>query len=146
MIWNSIHLASSLARQRLGSVASSFSLSHQLLHLQQGATTSMTTRIMMIPELTTTAVFEDGTMIQKQHHHQQQQQQYDDNDDETTSNNWIWFAVPKRKHTRSRKRMKTTSQKRIPLKKNIVFDPRTGEVTLKHKLPFNWKDYLPKVE
>lgn len=59
-------------------------------------------------------------------------------------NPWIWFAVPKRKHTRSRKRMKTTVQKRLPLKKNIVFDPRTGEVTLKHKLPFNWKDYLPK--
>jgi ribosomal protein L32 len=59
---------------------------------------------------------------------------------------WIWFAVPKRKHTKSRKRMKTTAQKKIPLKKNIVFDPRTGEVTLKHKLPANWKDYLPKVE
>jgi ribosomal protein L32 len=59
---------------------------------------------------------------------------------------WIWFAVPKRKHSKSRKRMKTTAQKRIPLKKNIVFDPRTGEVTLKHKLPGNWKDYLPKIE
>jgi ribosomal protein L32 len=59
---------------------------------------------------------------------------------------WIWFAVPKRKHSKSRKRMKTTVQKRIPLKQNIIFDPRTGEVTLKHKLPFNWKDYLPKVE
>jgi ribosomal protein L32 len=58
---------------------------------------------------------------------------------------WIWFAVPKRKHSKSRKRMKTTAQKRIPLKKNIIFDPRTGEVTLRHKLPFNWKDYLPKV-
>ena len=58
----------------------------------------------------------------------------------------IWFAVPKSKISRSRKRMKTTKQKRIPLKKNIVFDPRTGEVTLKHKLPFNWKDYLPKVD
>ena len=58
----------------------------------------------------------------------------------------VWFAVPKSKVSRSRKRMKTTKQKRIPLKKNIIFDPRTGEVTLKHKLPFNWKDYLPKVE
>mmetsp|Transcript_18323 Transcript_18323/g.42209 ORF Transcript_18323/g.42209 Transcript_18323/m.42209 type:complete len:131 (-) Transcript_18323:440-832(-) len=58
----------------------------------------------------------------------------------------IWFAVPKSKISRSRKRMKTTRQKRLPLKKNIVFDPRTGEVTLKHKMPFNWKDYLPKVE
>jgi ribosomal protein L32 len=58
----------------------------------------------------------------------------------------IWFAVPKSKISRSRKRMKTTRQKRIPLKKNIVFDPRTGEVTLKHKMPFNWRDYLPKVD
>lgn len=58
----------------------------------------------------------------------------------------IWFAVPKSKISRSRKRMKTTRQKRIPMKKNIVFDPRTGEVTLKHKMPFNWKDYLPNVE
>ena len=73
--------------------------------------------------------------------HQQQQA-----DDRNILNNPFWFAVPKSKHTRSRKRMKTTRQKRIPLKKNIVFDPRTGEVTLKHKLPFNWKDYLPKVE
>jgi ribosomal protein L32 len=58
----------------------------------------------------------------------------------------IWFAVPKSKISRSRKRMKTTKQKRIPIKKNIVFDPRTGEVTLKHKMPFNWKDYLPKLD
>lgn len=72
------------------------------------------------------------------HHQQQQQQQQDDFN--------IWFAVPKKKVTRSKKRMKTTAQKRIPLKKNIVFDPRTGEVTLKHKLPFNWKEYLPKIE
>mmetsp|Transcript_131716 Transcript_131716/g.380947 ORF Transcript_131716/g.380947 Transcript_131716/m.380947 type:complete len:113 (+) Transcript_131716:190-528(+) len=59
-------------------------------------------------------------------------------------NSWIWFAVPKRKHTPSRKRMKTTVHKKLPLKKNIAFDPRTGEVSLKHKMPFNWKDYLPK--
>jgi ribosomal protein L32 len=58
----------------------------------------------------------------------------------------IWFAVPKSKISRSRKRMKTTRQKRIPMKKNIVFDPRTGEVTLLHKMPSNWKDYLPKME
>jgi ribosomal protein L32 len=68
-----------------------------------------------------------------------QQQQQQEEDDQS----WIWFAVPKRKHTRSRKRMKTTAHKRLKLKKNIVFDPRTGEVTLKHKLPFNWKEYLP---
>eukprot|EP00536_Pseudo-nitzschia_multiseries_P009097 jgi/Psemu1/319552/estExt_fgenesh1_pm.C_2470005 len=61
-------------------------------------------------------------------------------------NEHIWFAVPKSKISRSRKRMKNTRQKRIPLKKNIVFDPRTGEVTLQHKLPYNWKDYLPKVD
>jgi ribosomal protein L32 len=58
----------------------------------------------------------------------------------------LWLAVPKRKVTRSRKRMKTTIQKRIPLKRNIVTDRRTGETTLMHKLPFNWKDYLPKIE
>ncbi|KAG7341125.1 ribosomal protein bL32 family protein [Nitzschia inconspicua] len=58
----------------------------------------------------------------------------------------IWWAVPKRKHTRSRKRKKTTVQKRIPLKKNIVFDPQTGEVTLQHKLPHNWREYLPKLD
>ena len=66
--------------------------------------------------------------------------------DYNLESSWIWFAVPKRKHTKSRKRLKTTVHKRLPLKKNIVFDPRTGEVTLKHKLPFNWKDYLPKEE
>ncbi len=68
------------------------------------------------------------------------------NDNVAQDNPWIWFAVPKKRVSRSRKRMKTTVQKRIPLKKNIVFDPRTGEVTLMHKLPFNWKDYLPKFD
>eukprot|EP00339_Tiarina_fusa_P007619 CAMPEP_0117001528 /NCGR_PEP_ID=MMETSP0472-20121206/3499_1 /TAXON_ID=693140 ORGANISM="Tiarina fusus, Strain LIS" /NCGR_SAMPLE_ID=MMETSP0472 /ASSEMBLY_ACC=CAM_ASM_000603 /LENGTH=80 /DNA_ID=CAMNT_0004701569 /DNA_START=300 /DNA_END=542 /DNA_ORIENTATION=- len=68
-------------------------------------------------------------------------------DEESSNDDYsIWFAVPKRKHTRSRKRMKTTSQKKLPLKQNIIFDPRTGEVTLMHKLPFNWKDYLPKTD
>jgi ribosomal protein L32 len=52
----------------------------------------------------------------------------------------IWFAAPKRKHTKSRKRKKTTISKRIPLRKNIVFDLPTGEVTLKHKLPYKWKE------
>lgn len=64
----------------------------------------------------------------------------------STTSLWdsIWnMAVPKSKVSRSKKRMKTTLQKRIPLKKNIVIDERTGELTLKHKLPFNWKDYLP---
>jgi ribosomal protein L32 len=76
------------------------------------------------------------------HHHQQEEEEEEDQQQQQH----IWFAVPKSKITRSRKRMKTTAQKRIPLKKNIVFDPRTGEVTLKHKLPFNWKDYLPKID
>jgi ribosomal protein L32 len=79
---------------------------------------------------------------------QQEQHQLDDCQDDTSDGDdySIWFAVPKRKHTRSRKRMKTTSQKKLPLKKNIIFDPRTGEVSLMHKLPFNWKDYLPKMD
>jgi ribosomal protein L32 len=55
----------------------------------------------------------------------------------------LWFAVPKQKISRQKKRMKTTRQRRIPLKKNIITDPRTGEVTLRHRLPFNWKNYLP---
>lgn len=57
----------------------------------------------------------------------------------------IWFAVPKQKVSRMKKRMKTTFRKRIPLRHNIITDPRTGELTLRHKLPFNWKNYLPNV-
>jgi ribosomal protein L32 len=79
----------------------------------------------------------NNIIIENQNHYQQEEDQQQQH---------IWFAVPKSKITRSRKRMKTTAQKRIPLKKNIVFDPRTGEVTLKHKLPFNWKEYLPKID
>lgn len=56
----------------------------------------------------------------------------------------LWFAVPKSRISRSKKRMKTTTQKRIKLKDNIVIDKRTGELTLKHKLPFNWRNYLPQ--
>ncbi|KAL3827198.1 hypothetical protein ACHAXA_006753 [Cyclostephanos tholiformis] len=55
----------------------------------------------------------------------------------------LWFAVPKKKVSRGKKRMKTTLQKRIKLRDNIVIDKRTGELTLKHKLPYNWKNYLP---
>jgi ribosomal protein L32 len=55
----------------------------------------------------------------------------------------LWLAVPKQKVTRHKKRLKTTVQKRIPLRRDIVTDPRTGETTLRHKMPFNWKDYLP---
>ena len=75
---------------------------------------------------------QEQDVVQQQHQQQPKEDQ-----------SWIWFAVPKRKHTRSRKRMKTTAHKRLKLKKNIVFDPRTGEVSLMHKMPFNWKDYLP---
>jgi ribosomal protein L32 len=75
---------------------------------------------------------------------------YHDEEEEetsTTEGTGLWlFAVPKKKVSRGKKRMKTTRQKRIPLKKNIVIDKRTGELTLTHKLPFNWKDYLPKME
>jgi ribosomal protein L32 len=55
----------------------------------------------------------------------------------------LWFAVPKSKISRGKKRMKTTLQKAVKKKEHIVVDRRTGEVTLRHRLPFNWKDYLP---
>ena len=73
----------------------------------------------------------------------QHQQEEEDDIIEQTS---IWFAVPKKKVSPGKKRMKTTRQKRIKLKTNIVVDNRTGELTLMHKLPFNWKDYLPKMD
>ena len=56
----------------------------------------------------------------------------------------LWFAVPKKKVSRSKKRMKTTNQKRIKLKTNIITDPRTGQQTLMHKLPRNWRRFLPQ--
>lgn len=55
----------------------------------------------------------------------------------------IWFAVPKQKISHQKKRMKTTLRTRIPIRKNIITDPRTGELTLRHHLPYNWKNYLP---
>mmetsp|Transcript_9566 Transcript_9566/g.14422 ORF Transcript_9566/g.14422 Transcript_9566/m.14422 type:complete len:131 (+) Transcript_9566:147-539(+) len=58
----------------------------------------------------------------------------------------LWLAVPKRKVTPGKKRMKTTNQKRIKKKNHIIVDSRTGEITLRHCLPFNWKDYLPGAE
>ncbi|KAL3805088.1 hypothetical protein HJC23_003316 [Cyclotella cryptica] len=64
--------------------------------------------------------------------------------DQSTLEDSLWFAVPKSKVSRGKKRMKTTLQKRIKLKDNIVIDKRTGELTLKHKLPYNWKNYLPE--
>ena len=57
----------------------------------------------------------------------------------------LWLAVPKSRKTKGKKRMKTTNQKRIAKKANIITDARTGETTLMHKLPFNWKEYLPNV-
>lgn len=54
----------------------------------------------------------------------------------------LWLAVPKRKVSRGKKRMKTTIQKSIKTKNHIIVDSRTGEMTLRHRLPFNWKDYL----
>ncbi|GKY97060.1 hypothetical protein MPSEU_000664600 [Mayamaea pseudoterrestris] len=58
---------------------------------------------------------------------------------------FLWFAVPKKKISRHKKRLKTTLQKRIKLKSNIIVDPRTGEVTLQHKMPANWREYLPEM-
>ena len=57
----------------------------------------------------------------------------------------LWLAVPKSRKTKGKKRMKTTNQKRIAKKANIITDARTGETTLMHKLPFNWKEYLPNI-
>eukprot|EP00567_Pseudictyota_dubia_P014707 CAMPEP_0197456338 /NCGR_PEP_ID=MMETSP1175-20131217/43081_1 /TAXON_ID=1003142 /ORGANISM="Triceratium dubium, Strain CCMP147" /LENGTH=116 /DNA_ID=CAMNT_0042990393 /DNA_START=81 /DNA_END=431 /DNA_ORIENTATION=- len=58
----------------------------------------------------------------------------------------IWFAVPKKRVSKSKKRRKTTWQKKIKMKENIILDGRTGELTLKHHLPKNWKKYLPDAE
>ena len=66
------------------------------------------------------------------------------NNSSTVLEDSLWFAVPKSKISRQKKRLKTTLQKRIKPKDNIVIDKRTGELTLKHKLPFNWKNYLPE--
>mmetsp|Transcript_28893 Transcript_28893/g.43632 ORF Transcript_28893/g.43632 Transcript_28893/m.43632 type:complete len:136 (-) Transcript_28893:152-559(-) len=58
---------------------------------------------------------------------------------------WL-FAVPKSKVSHSRKRMKQFHKNHIPHKKNIVRCRRTGEVTLMHKLPMNWRDFIPTFE
>lgn len=62
--------------------------------------------------------------------------------DPTSIADCLWLAVPKRKVTPGKKRMKTTNQKRIKRKNHIIVDGRTGETTLRHRLPFNWKEYL----
>mmetsp|Transcript_14662 Transcript_14662/g.31878 ORF Transcript_14662/g.31878 Transcript_14662/m.31878 type:complete len:121 (-) Transcript_14662:179-541(-) len=67
----------------------------------------------------------------------------EEHESNSTLEDSLWFAVPKSKISRQKKRMKTTVQKRIKLKDNIVIDKRTGELTLKHKLPYNWINYLP---
>ena len=66
----------------------------------------------------------------------------------SSSNNSIFdsivlFAAPKKRMSRSKKRMKTTLRDRIPLKANIIRDGRTGEMTLMHKLPFRWMEHIP---
>ena len=63
----------------------------------------------------------------------------------TLPNPALWFAVPKNRTTRRRKRVKNWNKRQIYIKQNIIRDPRTGELTLMHRMPFNWKDYLPKV-
>ena len=65
-----------------------------------------------------------------------------DPDQQEQHQDHLWFAVPKQKVTRHKKRLKTTVQKRIPLRTDIVLDPRTGQITRKHRMPVNWKDYL----
>ena len=55
----------------------------------------------------------------------------------------LQFAVPKKRMSLSKKRMKTTVRDRIPLKSNIIRDGRTRQMTLMHKLPFRWKEYIP---
>jgi ribosomal protein L32 len=54
----------------------------------------------------------------------------------------IWLAVPKSKISHQKKRVKGTLRDRLRLREDIITDPRTGETTLRHRLPWNWKDYL----
>lgn len=57
-----------------------------------------------------------------------------------------WFAVPKQKISKSKKRKKQFHKNHFKPKENITRCRTTGEVTLTHKLPFNWKDYIPDFE
>ena len=57
-----------------------------------------------------------------------------------------WFAVPKQKVSHSKKRMKQQFKNVIKPKQHICTCHRTGELTLRHRLPFNWKDYLTTFE
>ncbi|GMI34800.1 hypothetical protein TrCOL_g7513 [Triparma columacea] len=53
----------------------------------------------------------------------------------------LWFAVPKSKISRSKKRIKNQRYK-LKNKTHIHKDPVTGEWTERHRLPINWKFYL----
>jgi ribosomal protein L32 len=64
----------------------------------------------------------------------------------TDDDSSIWFAVPKSKISLSKKKIKNYAKRVFRPKENITTCPRTGEVTLKHKLPFNWKDYIPEFD
>ena len=69
----------------------------------------------------------------------------DEHEEQPQPHDSIWrFAVPKKRVTRSKKRLKTTVQYRIQPRQNIITDPRTGELTLRHRLPHAWEDYLPE--
>jgi ribosomal protein L32 len=116
MFWLALPIASNFIRQR---VVATTSMASMMLRLR--------TAPLLQPQLI--GISEDLLP-----------EQFDNEEDYS-----IWFAVPKRKHTKSRKRKKTTVQKRLLVKQNIMFDRRTGEVTLSHRMPFNWKDYLPKL-
>ena len=70
--------------------------------------------------------------------------EYFDNDDNNESNSHIWLAVPKSRVSKSRKRIKNHLKRTsLKVKDNIIVDGRTGELTLRHHLPLNWKNYLP---
>ena len=65
--------------------------------------------------------------------------------EEEESSRAIWFAVPKKRISKSKKRIKNYLKRTaLKVKDNIIVDGRTGELTLRHHLPFNWKDYLPE--
>ena len=55
------------------------------------------------------------------------------------------FAAPKKRVSKSKKRMKNTLRYRIKAKPHVILDKRTGEMTLSHRLPFNWKKYIPQL-
>ena len=54
----------------------------------------------------------------------------------------LWFAVPKSKISRSKKRLKTNWQKKPKKIKHITTCRFTGLTTLKHRLPKGWEEFL----